>query len=308
MIPEPYRHSGQAPLGGLAISMTVTMVVSLILGVIYAFVCSWIPIVQLSLLATAAFGAAIGGVAGQCARLGKIRNGAIIPFFSVVGAMLGLWTAWVFDAKARFGVTEFPLLINPAWLLSYVKEFYEVGFWTMGRNGGSVKGLFLLSIWGAETLTILGLSFVTARTIIGSLPFCESCEEWTKKSESFCRFDLPPDDAEVLQHLREGDLSVLRDLTKCVGDKDHSLKLDLCKCGSCEDASYLTIDVLHVTVNKKGETALKLIPIVTNGKLDPDEMVQLQAIRDEAFGSTGDELGEDSGEPDEFDDSGEVDA
>jgi hypothetical protein len=283
MLPESYRHSGQAPIGGLVISMIGTIVCSLILGVVYAFAVSWIPVVQLSLLATLGFGAAIGGIAGIGARVGKIRNSAVIPFFSVIGAVLGLWMAWVFDAKARFGISEFPLLINPAMLLGYLKQFHEVGFWSMGKDGHAVSGIFLLIIWATEALVIIGLSFVVARTIVGSLPFCETCEAWTSRIEAFVRFKLPEDIAGLFQQFSEGDLSSLNKLEPCVGDQHGSIKLDVCRCATCEDSSYLTLNAVQVSTNKNGETAVQLVPVVLNGKLSSDEMKQLQTLRDRVF-------------------------
>ena len=164
MIPEPYRHSGQAPIFGLMLAMLVTVVGAILLGIAYAFLLIWIPIVQLNALATAALGGAIGGVAGICARFGKVRNGAIIPFFSLIGATLALWVAWVFDAKARFGIAEMPLLLNPMLPPQYVGDFYTEGFWTMGRNDKPVSGVFLLVVWLTEAGAVIATSFLTSRT------------------------------------------------------------------------------------------------------------------------------------------------
>ncbi len=281
MIPESYRHSGQAPIGGLILSMGATIVCSLILGVVYAFAVSWIPVVQLSAIATCALGGAIGGIAGMCARLGKTRNGAVIPFFSVMGAGVALWMSWVFDAKARFGMDEGPLLLDPGALMGYVQLFYNEGFWSMGKGGGAtVSGIPLLIIWVIEGGTILGISFVVARSIIGAIPFCEACDQWTTKTEAFCRFRLPEDFSPMLQQIKEGDLSSLNPLEVCIGDTDRSLRVDVCRCSNCEESTYATINSVRVSVNGKGETSVQLVPVVTQGKVSPEEFRQLQTIRE----------------------------
>ncbi len=280
MNPEPYRHSGQAPIAGLMLAMLVTIMGAIPLGIAYAFLLVWIPIVQLNLLATAGLGGAIGGVAGMCARFGKVRNGAIVPFFSLIGATAALWAAWVFDAKARFGAADMPLLLNPILLVQYVSEFYTNGFWTMGKNDQPVSGIFLLICWLAEAGAVLVTSFLVSRGIVGALPFCETCDQWTKRVEAFCRFRCPAEDTVVMQQIKDGDLSELFDLETCLGDKDRSLKLDVWRCPTCEDSSYVTINNVRLVKNKKGEVTTQLMPLVTFGQLTPEEMQELQSIRD----------------------------
>lgn len=294
MVPESYRHSGQAPLGGLMLAMIATIFGSLVLGVAYSFAVCWIPIVQLSAFATLALGGGIGAIAGICARGGKIRNGAVIPFFSVIGASLALWISWVFDAKARFGMSEAPLLLDPRILLAYMTDFYEQGFWSMGQNGKPVSGIPLLIVWAIEAGALLALSFIAARIIIGSLPFCEACDQWTRKSEAFCQFLVPSEDTMIVPQIQSGDLSSLTQLQRCDGTRDGSLKLDVFRCSGCEDSSYVTINSVRVTVNKKNEAQTKLQPIVTLGKLTPEEMQHLQAIRDGLQHNAAEESSDDS--------------
>jgi hypothetical protein len=114
------------------------------------------------------------------------------------------------------------------------------------------------------------------------LPFCESCDQWTKKTEGFCQFLIPSEGATTLQQVRDGDLSSLNGLETCVGNQDGSLRLDLYRCSNCEDSSYVTINTVQLTTNKKGEVSTTIQPIVTHGKLTPEELQQLQAIRESA--------------------------
>jgi len=54
----------------------------------------------------------------------------------------------------------------------------------------------------------------------------------------------------------------------------------VCRCGICNDASYVTASTVEVAINKKGETTVNLRPLVANGKLSPEEMRSLQTFRD----------------------------
>jgi len=76
----------------------------------------------LNLIATAAFGAAVGGVAGLCARREKIRNGTMVALTAMLSAMSDLWMAWVFDATARFWIAGSVLLLHLALLPSTFRQ------------------------------------------------------------------------------------------------------------------------------------------------------------------------------------------
>jgi hypothetical protein len=267
---EFYRQSGAISLAGIPIVLLVGTVGVFVLAMAYGFGIVFCPFVYGNVLLTGMFALGIGWVVAFGARLGKIRNRWATAWYALLLGILALYFAWAADFMARFGVqggffqkagiqTAF-VAFYPSVLADYIKQFYTNGFWTIGGHGQNAmpaKGLYLGFVWLLETVAVLGGSVGIAFHFNGTMPFCETCNRWTRREKGVRRLQLRSDVSTAVRGAREGDLDSIVALTRAQGKESQQLRLDLACCPSCQDCNYLTIVTVERTVNDKGKTEVK---------------------------------------------------
>ncbi|MCA9059388.1 MAG: hypothetical protein KDA85_12850 [Planctomycetaceae bacterium] len=272
---EVYRHSGRISVLGLLLMLIAGFATALVGGVVYTYIVSWIPIIYVNVIATMGFGAVIGFVVGNCSRLGKVRNNAILILLTLGTSMLALYVAWIFDCLARFGFSDGALLWHPLDLQHYISMFYKEGFWSMGRNEESmVSGLFLGAIWLAEAAAIIGISIAVAWGTTAALPFCEYCDCWTDRTTSICRlaWQQPSAEPELGVELSSGDLTALQQYVSMPQVVDGGLRIDICKCPSCDQSTYVTVGRVKLSYDKNGAEQIRTTNLITNQQIGPEQL------------------------------------
>lgn len=275
---EQYQSSGRIGPLGIPAMLIAGFGGALVLGIAYAYLIVWIPIVYVNFLATGGFGVGLGMAVDKAARFGKVRNAKSAHLIGFLAGLFGLYVAWAWDGTARTSgeAESIPVLWNPLALKAYVSVFYETGFW--GFRGGNVSGIPLAVIWVIEALVIVGCSTLLAGST-ASTPFCESCSEWANETEGYKRL-LPPSDPQPLAQLSEGDLSALSQFTACEDTPDQSIRLDLHACPQCADTRFLTVNLSVITVDKDGDSSENTTAIIERMVLDAESMQQLQTTLD----------------------------
>lgn len=272
---EQYQSSGRIGALGIPAMLIAALGVGVGLGIVYAYVIAWIPIIYVSILATGGFAFALGFSISLAGSLGHVRNGTIAHVFGLFAGLVGLYAAWAWDGYARFE-GEYPVCWDPQQLWVYVNMIYENGAWGMGDT--PVTGIPLGIIWAIEALIIVGASTLLAGST-ASLPYCESCGKWTEETEDFKRL-LPPENEEALQQLCEGNLDVLTEFTACAPGKPLSIRLDVHACPECDDTRYLTVNLARITVNDEGEESDDTTEIVEHMVLSAEKMEWLERTCD----------------------------
>lgn len=273
-----YQHSGRCGFWGVPIAAACGILASLVLGIAYVYLVNWIPLVYVSFLATLAYGFAIGMAVVLGARVGKIRNALVATLVGGLVGLVAVYTAWVYDPVARL-----PGINGPVWrvetLWEYMKFGYEHGFWTIGRNGQAVTGVFLAAVWVAEAAIIVGVAGATVHACVGHLPFCEETNQWTKAEKKVAQLSLVHDeDAEAkLKRLVEGDLTALAELTRAIGDEPSLLQLDLATCPDCPTCNYLTMKIVQSVTNKKGEVSKQEVKLLEHLQVAPEDVPAIRA-------------------------------
>lgn len=298
MMVETYRHSGRIGAIGIPLMLVGSCVSAIVFGTIYAYGLAWIPIIYASLLLTAGLGAGIGLVVGLSGKAGKVRNQLIIQLFGLVGGMIGLAAAWSFDAAAKFPEQFSGPMLDYQLLRAWGEFCYENGTWGLKGNV-TVKGMFLAAIWIAETLVVLGLSFVVAGMITDSTPFCEQCMTWTKPQDDFVRLHPPEGDNLAIEKLCEGDFSSISDFTKASPTAGAYLRLDVAECGDCSQCNCVSVALAEVTVDKDGNNQINTTMLAKHMLLSEEAMQNLKekigqlqveiAAEDEPTDETSDE-------------------
>ncbi|MEP3479869.1 MAG: hypothetical protein ABJZ55_11525 [Fuerstiella sp.] len=276
MMVETYRHSGRIGPLGIPLMVIGGLVSAIILGAIYAYGLAWIPLIYAALALTAGLGAGIGFVVGTCGKLGNVRNPLIIGIFGLLAGLVGLATAWCFDATAKFPEDIQGPILDAQTLERYVKSCYENGTWGLGNAGAAVSGVFLGCVWAAEALTILGLSFVVARMVTASTPFCEQCMKWTSLQGDYARLFPPENDNSAVDSLCNGDVASINQFTKAPASAGAYLRLDVAECGACDQCNCVSVALAEVTEDKNGDHQINTTLLTEHMMLPGEAMTSLK--------------------------------
>lgn len=276
MMVETYRHSGRIGPLGIPLMLIGGAITAVVLGAIYAYGLAWIPLIYAALALTAGLGAGIGLVVGICGKVGKVRNPMVVGLFGLLAGLIGLATAWSFDATAKFPDGFDGPILNPEFMELYVKECYTNGTWGLGKAGGAVKGVFLGIVWAIEALAVLGLSFVVARMITTSLPFCEQCMNWTSPQNDYARLFPPEDDDTAVDSLCNGDVNSISQFTKAPASAGAYLRLDIAECADCDQCNCVSVALAEVTEDKNGDNQINTTMLTEHMMLSGESITSLK--------------------------------
>jgi hypothetical protein len=183
MIPssEFYRHSGKFGTTGAAVSLLIGVVTAYLLGWVYVYVAAGIG--DAAFIATFVSAVIIGGIVGAALTIAKARN---LKLAAVLGAVTGLiavyfdWAIWAHMMLADAGkqVSSWFFIAKPWLLWELIVDLNQNGVWSY--RGFHPHGPALWGVWGAEAAIIVGTCTWAAYSMNSEDPFCEMCNEWTK--------------------------------------------------------------------------------------------------------------------------------
>jgi len=202
-----YKPSGKvSPLAFINFAWIVIIAMPL-LGVAYAYLDWYSPLIYISGFITLFFGVAIMLVlADPVFKYGNVRNRVIAALFGILAGLVALYVSWVvwidlvLNAGQFYGATlhDVPmfgvtgsnlqwqqvvyLLLHPAEVWHIVVQINAVGVWGIGHR--TVHGIGLWLIWVSEMCLILGTSGYLGYEY-SRKPFSERTQRWlTEKSLS----------------------------------------------------------------------------------------------------------------------------
>ena len=290
---QTYKPSGRCgfltiPLIFLAIGATIP------LAFVYQLVLNFIPIIYVNFLATMGMGYALARIGIFVVQSGKVRNLlvtgalAVTLVFSALGAkfffqyraMLDEFTTQVMQSEKIEDSHREEVRAELAKELTFVKHIQlrtENG-WNLGRggqNGAPVNGLFVYLVWIIEAGVVL--YFCVPKTYASAgLPFSEKLNAWA--SELNAVMVLPVTSEEMVSKIRAA-ASVDELLEIPIPKTDQSNQFAIYKVNSIagqemEDA-YLSVSLLTLSVNNKGEQVRAEAPLVQNAVLSRQQREQL---------------------------------
>ena len=293
MIPT-YKASGRVGFLSLPLLLLI-LVVAVVLAFVYQLALHWIPIIYVNVLATIGMGMALGYVGAWVVTKGKVRNVLVGISIGILLAVAGLGAKYYFqyqamlDEATEFVMTEKNLPEDQRadlrksladGELTFLKhlEFRAAQGWTLGRGGGNgapIQNVFVYLVWAIEA----GIIFYWAVRLpqrAASEPFSEPLNTWA--SESDVVMTLPVNDESMVSKIRES--STLDDLLQIpIPKTDTANQFAMYKVNSIpgqefEDA-YLTVSLLTITTNNKGEPVRNEKPIVRHAVLSASSRKQL---------------------------------
>lgn len=251
-----YRHSGEYPLLGTCGILVGSVVTAAVAGFAYAWASVYIPFIYLNFFFTIGFGAGVGALVGTLAQRVHIRSNTIPLIITFLACLAGYYVAWGADLLAR--VTLLPdvswlTAFSPRTLWTYIRHFYEHGFWTIGHGNGKdpISGIGLAFFWLLEVVTLFGAALYLCYKTSSDETYCEACGVWATSAKGLAHYERG-DAKELVARLDEGDVSVLagRKLPQPSAMTFWQLKAHLCP--TCSDHTCLSITDVTIKDDGKG--------------------------------------------------------
>ena len=276
-----YKHSGRFSIGGLTIGALVGCSAASILGYLYARGSVLIDDERFAVLATVAFGAAIGACTGYGLIWGKVRNQRANVVIQAAASLLGLYLSWAVWVDVIFqrdhvenpGWAEFAK--NPGILWRAVSYINQYGTWSLGK-GDATKGFELWLVWGAEAAMVIGISMFVGYEVLRRHAFCERCESWCRRGAKLL-LSSPHNVTLLKRQLESNDWKSLETLTAGNKGADHlAIMLD-----SCEQCGQLhTMSMTHTAVfrNKLRQTKVRNTNVIQHLLIGPAQAETLRQL------------------------------
>lgn len=257
-----YELSGKT--GNLwTIGLLIGLPLVLVIAWIYGNLLYYNPIVYLSVLLFIGYLIAIGIILRFVAFFGKCRNRLQAKILAMSIGVLALYISWVFFLKALMNdqlgvlsdvITFWFLLESPMVTFEMIRELNITGYYSI--FGVEVKGLFLSLIWLIEAGGILFVAWRNGQSIVHEEVFCENCNSWVEEHDDVFRTPIP--EPEALKKSLNGELDHILnlptvDIENVKEDGSKHLRFNYKNCNKCNNLSTLDFDLVHFTVNNKGE-------------------------------------------------------
>jgi hypothetical protein len=237
---------------GVLVGLVAGAVAAIVLAVLYAYGTIYIPVVQLEVLLTALFGAAIGASTAGAMHAFKVRSRVVIVGASLVLGVFGWALSWLPWLHATFARMDMHLSFDPWTLSQAIAAIYENGTWSIGRSSTTaVSGGLLGIVWAAEAAIIVGLSTFVGVSKSADRVFCEKCDSWCTVLPDRARFDVGAADQLRTALLGEADLAVLQSAPVPTA-ADRWLSLTLGFCPRCGETNVIAIDDVKQTADRNG--------------------------------------------------------
>jgi hypothetical protein len=263
-----YRHSGRFSVTGAVKALFMGILFAIPAAWLYGWFDYWSPIINLTWLATAAFGVTMGAVTDAGLRRGLVRNVAVAVIISAAVALIGLYFSWAVWVHAITKLSTLELAFSPVRMWHVIAVLNAKGVWQF--RSATPRGIILWLVWGGEACVILGCAVYFATHEMLEYTFCENCNQWAKSTEGICyvsagarpnienkaamkafRGDLKRMAGELRRHLEAKDFAYLERLGAVSSDAIAWFSLDLHSCPQCGQTNTLRLALNRKRINRK---------------------------------------------------------
>ena len=284
--PRYYRPAGGFNPAAVALAVVAGSAAAAVVAVVYVYAVRYIPLIKLNVLFTIAAGAAFGAVPAVILKQFKVRSPAATLIACGLVGLVGLYASWVvWEASLLDGSTADnvkALVLHPSEVVDWGVKIEPVGTWSMGHGysgsrteSSNVSGTFLLLIWAAEALILVGMAPIIGRSMIGSVPFCDACGTWCGAKQLVRQTATVDDPSVVRQRLETGDFAYVDTLGPPAGDGS-GLEFHRHTCPSCKQFNTLSVSDRTVVRDKKGKVRSNNVKTVVDKLLvTPADLAKL---------------------------------
>lgn len=228
-----YHPSGTAPIGGILITLAISIPAALVIGGAYGAIAYYNPFIYINCLGILVAGGACGFVVRKGLLIGRIRSRSMANSLALFVGCVGLYASWLAYFMAMLGGV---LFVGPFAIWSLVVAVGAEGVWEI--FGAAPSGWVLYLIWLVEAAGLVLFSILVA--VGEETPYCEHCQEWTTELES--KIPLPYREIEKFRAALEAEK--YGGLVKQIGepvDINHHLTATINACPKCSESNYLAI-------------------------------------------------------------------
>jgi len=235
-----YKYSKKITPIGLIIFISMGILGTVILSLIYSYVVYYTEYLYVHILLTVVLGTGIGALVCIGGKVGKIRSTFIIGFAAVLFGLFAEYCQlvfWIFiESKGQF------LILNP------VKIFY-----IMNYIGSTYSyNMIIFSLYLIDGVLIVATSVIISIRFIKDKAFCERCDRWMK-NETLAGLNFVDDIEELKIKLEQGDFSALTLLGKA-GKFDFQLtRVVLKHCTQCKEFYLISVSTIKITRSLRGK-------------------------------------------------------
>jgi hypothetical protein len=263
-----YRHSGNFSTAGAVMALLLGIVFAIPAAWLYGWFDYWSPIVNLTWLATAAFGIGMGAVTDAGLRRALVRNVAVAVIVSVAVALVGLYFSWAVWVHAVTKLPTLELTFSPVRMWQVIATLNAKGVWQF--RSATPTGIILWLVWIGEAGAILGCAVYFAAHEMQEGTFCENCAQWAKSTagigyvaagarpeignkaamKAYGR-ELEDMAAELRRRLEAKDFAYLEHLGSVASDAIAWFTLDLQSCRQCGQTNTLRLSLSRKRIDRK---------------------------------------------------------
>jgi len=245
---QAYRPSGKFTVAGLVVPLLAGAALAFPLGLAYAKALRWIPFVYINMLATVAYGFALGWLTNLTIKHTRVRHVALATLLGAAVGCIGVYFEWSGFIWAVW--EDAPLFSPPDDILAAMSYLYEHGSWGM-KSGGNVTGIFLALIWICEAGVIVGFAVMLPRAFVQDTPYCEKTGCWLEEQKPIDTIEAISDPAQRAA-IKAGDIMPVI-AAKPRGDGRVHTRLLLKRSPKCQ--VFCTVRVQEVTseIDKDGK-------------------------------------------------------
>jgi hypothetical protein len=288
---EIYKPSGR--FGATAIPLLIVgMVAAVALAFVYQLLLHLIPFIYISFLVTLGLGFACGIAGGMIVHAGKVRNVLFAGAIGIVLMLSALSAKYYFQYQRIFAEVvdeqmkqwQIPETQRAEFAEAAAEEFTFIAHlqaradigWEIGRNGGMpIQGVFVYLIWLIEA-GIVGYYALIMPTSRAREPYSEKLDAWADEVEQV--MTLPITSEEMVTKIKAA-TSVDELLTLPIPETDESHQFALYTVNSIQgeelEDAYLSVALVTLSINSKGEQEQKELPLVKYAILSSEQRHQL---------------------------------
>lgn len=272
-----YKHSGRFSLPKLSLNISLSIIISAILALIYCLIDKYNPFIYIQAIITFFLVALLGIINSEFLLSSKVRNKAINIGYGLTIGFTTLYFSWLFwiYSVLDYKYSLLDIVLSPIGLLQTINalnKVYVISVYSTQITGGS-----LLALWLLESLFIVG--GITYYTLSGQkfTVFCESCENWCKGDKTF-ELENKVELNTIKRVLEAKNLSYLKQLSIKSNTSPSWLRLYTRKCHNCSTTNTLTVSEINLKINNQGEVSEQEKEIISDLLISSQETTQLENI------------------------------
>jgi hypothetical protein len=291
-MPEYYHPSGKYSPAAIILIPLVTLVMASILGIVYAYLTWYNPIIYLGVIFPLAYAYGVYFCTSWILKITPVRNNVLAFVLFFFGGLIGyvfhalVWlnlylhqTDQVYSlgsgAKALgfvVSTVNWNVLITEVFNLDYSINYLllviDKGAWTL--MGHEIKGLPYRLIWLAEFL-IFSVSLAVLCRNEARKPFCETLGQYLQKKTLPHLIRVPYELEQLKYKFEQGEYGYVMIAPIEPNNRNNHLIIDLYYLDDVNDA-YLTVTLVTHVKNKKEE--VKLIEYAGIPKIQADQLIK----------------------------------